>query len=67
MPPVYKQLALGLQMTQQLSGLNPLSLCNNENYKLEKVEFSFCDKCEIVVKLTIHENSAVSKAWLGKF
>ena len=28
---VYKQLALGLQITKQLSGLNPLSLSNNKN------------------------------------
>ena len=49
-------------MTQQLSGLNPLSLSNNENCRLKKVEFSFCNKREIVVKPTMHENSAVSEA-----
>ena len=29
--PVYKQLALGLQITKQLSGLNPLSLSSIKN------------------------------------
>ena len=32
---VYKQLALGWQIAKQLSGLNPLSLSNNINYKLK--------------------------------
>ena len=32
---VYKQLALGWQITKQLSGLNPLSLSNNKNYRLK--------------------------------
>ena len=34
--PVYKQLALGLQIANQLSGLNPLSLSSNKNYRLKK-------------------------------
>ena len=34
--PVSKQLALGWQIAKQLSGLNFLSLSNNENYKLKK-------------------------------
>ena len=34
--PVYKQLALGWQIAKQLSGLNPLSLSNNKNCRLEK-------------------------------
>ena len=32
---VYKQLALGWQIAKQLSGLNPLSLSNNKNYRLK--------------------------------
>ena len=31
--PVYKQLALGWQIVKQLSGLNPLSISNNKNYR----------------------------------
>ena len=31
--PVYKQLDLGWQIAKQLSGLNPLSLSNNKNYR----------------------------------
>ena len=34
--PVYKQLALGWQIAKELSGLNPLSLNNNENYRLKR-------------------------------
>ena len=30
---VYKQLALGWQIGKQLSGVNPLSLSNNKNYR----------------------------------
>ena len=33
---VYKQLALEWQIAKQLSGLNPLSLRNNKNYRLKK-------------------------------
>ena len=33
--PVYKQLALVWQIAKQLSGLNPHSLSNNENYSLK--------------------------------
>ena len=40
--PAYKQLALGWQITKQLSGLNLFSLSNNKNYRLkEKWGFSF--------------------------
>ena len=39
--PVYKQLSLGWQIAKQLSGLKPLSLSNNKNYRIKKVEFSF--------------------------
>ena len=34
--PVYKQLTLGEQIAKQLSGLNSVSLSNNENYRLKK-------------------------------
>ena len=34
--PVYKQLALKWQIANQLSGLNPVSLSNNKNYRLRK-------------------------------
>ena len=33
---VFKQLTLGWQTAKQLSGLNPFSLGNNENYRLKK-------------------------------
>ena len=33
--PDYKQLALAWQIAKQLSGLNPLSVSNNENYNLK--------------------------------
>ena len=36
MQPVYKQLALRWQIAEQLSRLNPLSLSNSKNYRLEK-------------------------------
>ena len=35
MQPVYKQLALGLQIAKQLSGLNPLSLSNIKKFRLK--------------------------------
>ena len=34
--PVYEQLALGWQIAKELSGLNPLSLSNNKNYRLKE-------------------------------
>ena len=34
--PVYGQTALGWRIAKQLSGLNPFSLSNNENYRLKK-------------------------------
>ena len=38
--PVYKQLALGCQIGKHLSGLNPLLLSNNKNFRLNK-SFSY--------------------------
>ena len=35
--PVFRQIALGWQITKQLSGFNPLSLSNNKNYRLKKI------------------------------
>ena len=34
--PVHKQLAFAWQIAKQLSGLKPLSLSNNKNYRLKK-------------------------------
>ena len=34
--PVYKQLALGWQIAEQLSGLKLFSVSNNKNYRLKK-------------------------------
>ena len=65
--PVYKQLALGWQIGKQLSGLNPLSISNNKNYGLKKVEFSLWKKSKIAVKRARYQNSTVSKELLGKF
>ena len=45
--------------------LNPLSLSNNKNYRLKKVEFFLCNRRKIAAKLTIHQDSAVSKAFFG--
>ena len=33
--PVHQQLALAWQIAKQVSGLNPLSLSNNNNYSLK--------------------------------
>ena len=57
----YKQLALGWQIAKQILGFNLLSLCHSENYRLKKVEFSLSNKRKIAVKLSMHQNSAVSK------
>ena len=65
--PVYKQLALGWHFAKQLSWFKPLSLSNNKNYRLKKSGVFLCNKRKIAVKPTIHQNSAVSKALLGKF
>ena len=63
---VYKQLALRCQIATQLSELKRLSLSNNKNYVLKKMIFFLCcNKRKIATKLTIHQNSAVSKALLG--
>ena len=65
--PVYKQLALAWQIAKQLSGLNPLSLSNNENYTLKKNEVFLCNKRKIAFKPIIRQNLAVSKTFLEKF
>ena len=64
--PVHKQLVLEWQIAKQLSGLNLLSLSNNENYRLKKSGV-FHKKRKIAVKPTINQNLAVSKALLGNF
>ena len=51
--PVYKQLALEWQITKQLSGLNPILLSNNQNYR-KKMEFFLCNKRKIILKETMH-------------
>ena len=51
----------------QLSELNLLSLSNNKNCRLKKVEFFLYYKREVSIKLTIHQNSVVSKALLENF
>ena len=61
---VCKQLALGWEIAKQLSGLNPLLLSNNKNYRLKKSEVYLYKKRKIAVKPTMHQNSAVSKALL---
>ena len=63
--PVYKQLALGSQIAKQLSWLNPLSLITIKTTDYRK-EFFLCNKCKVAVKPAMHQNSAVSKALLGK-
>ena len=65
--PVYNQLSLGWEIAKQLSELNPLLISNNKNYRLKKSsEFFPCNKRKIAVKLTEHQNSAVSKEKLLK-
>ena len=44
----YKQLALRWQIAKQLSWFNLLSLSNDKNYRLKKVEFFLCNKRKIV-------------------
>ena len=65
--PVYKQLALGWQIAKQLSRLNLFSSSNNKNYRLKKSGVFPLHKRKIAVKPTIHHNSAISKALLGKY
>ena len=60
--PVYKQLAFGWQIANQLLGFKPLSLTNSKNYRY----FFFRNKRKMAVKPTIHQNVAVSKPLLGK-
>ena len=71
MQPVYKQLARGWQTAKQISGLNPLLLSNNKNYRLKESGIVFCNKRKIDVKPTINQNSALLSQkhyWLlGKF
>ena len=62
----YKQLALGWKIRKQLSGFNLFSLSNNKNYILKKIGVFICNKRKLAVKLTIHQNSAVSKNIIGK-
>ena len=64
---VYKQLVLGWQIAKQLSGLNLRLLSNNKNYRSKKSGFFLCNKREIAVKETIHQNLAVSNTLFGKF
>ena len=64
---IYTQLALGWQIAKQLSGLKPPSLSSNKNYSLKKSGVFSCIAGLTAVKPTIHQNSAVSKALLGKF
>ena len=52
--PVYKHRALEWQMSKQLLGLKPLSLSNNKNYRLRKVEFILSSK---------YKNSTVSQKY----
>ena len=52
------QLALGWQIAKQLSGLNTLLL----SYKNPRLKESGVNTRKISVKLTIHQNSVVSKA-----
>ena len=63
MQPVYKQLTLGWQIAKQRSGLDPVLPSNN---KITKMEFFLCNKRKIVLKPTMHQNSAVSEALLRK-
>ena len=64
---VYKQLAPRWKIAKQLSGFNPLPLSIDKNYRLRKYEkFFLCNKLKIAVKPTVHKNSAVSIALLGK-
>ena len=60
------KLAFGWQVAKELSGLNSLSLSNNKNYRLRKSGGFLCNKRKKAVKFTIHQDSAVSKALLGK-
>ena len=63
----YKQLALKWQIAKQLSGLDPLSVSNNKNYRLKKSRvFPLCNKHKTAVRPTIQQNSAASKALLEK-
>ena len=63
---VYRQVALGWQIAKQFSGPKPVLRSNNKNYRYRKLKFFLWNKRNIVVKLAIHQNSAVSKALLGK-
>ena len=60
--PVYKQLALGQQITKELSELNPPSQSNNKNYRLKISGVFPRNKRKIAVEPTIHQNSAVSNS-----
>ena len=61
-----KATALRLRIAKQRLGFNPLSLIINKNCSYRKANFFLCNKRKIAVKPTIHQNSAVSIALLGK-
>ena len=64
--PVCKILARRWQIAMPLSGLNPLSLSNNENYRLKESGVFLCNKHKITSKATVQYNSDVSKALMVK-
>ena len=57
--PVYKQLALGWKIVKQLSGLNPFSLSNSNNYRSKKSGLFLSNKRKLDAKPTIRHNLAV--------
>ena len=63
---VYKHPALGWQIAKQLSGLSPVSLSNNKNYRKRNIELFVCNKRKLVLKQTMHQNSVVSQSIIEK-
>ena len=61
-----KVTVLRLQIAKQRLGFNPLSLIINKSCSYRKANFFLCNKRKMAVKPTIHQNSAVSIALLGK-
>ena len=61
------QLVLGWQIAKQLSCPNLFHKALIKVTDQRKVEFFLCNKRKTAVKPTIHQNSVVSKALLGKF
>lgn len=51
---LYKQVAFWWQVSDERSGLNPLSLSNNRNYILKKSGVFPSSKCKIDIKPTMH-------------